>query len=232
MRYSIFFLFLFPFISNVYAQRNAVKGKTSYDFWVDESTVRTAAGKSPILLFLHGKSLSGSDLSRVQRYGLLYAIDRGHRIPGAIVVAPQTSNGWNPDQVLEVLDYVLENYNADASRVYVCGMSMGGYGTMDFVGKYPEKIAAAVAICGGGTVKYAENLSKVPLWLQHGNRDRAVPLSESQKMLRAIKNVDKNADITLTIIPGGTHGSVERLFHQDAIYDWMFKYQKSGNDQL
>jgi len=178
MRYSIFFLFLFPFISNVYAQRNAVKGKTSYDFWVDESTVRTAGGKSPILLFLHGKSLSGSDLSRVQRYGLLYAIDRGHRIPGAIVVAPQTSNGWNPDQVLEVLDYVLENYNADASRDYETNnleelpVMMGSFCTSTLYLQKGDRIRpAAFGIADRGPVQQLNqryNRSKRPFFLQEG----------------------------------------------------------------
>lgn len=203
-----------------------VKNKTSYDFLLRLPNDYSEEGeKQPVLVFLHGKSLSGSNLERVKRYGVLYAMERGQEIPG-IIVAPQTSNGWNPDQVMEVIDYILSNYNADASRVYVCGMSMGAYGTMDVAGKYPDRIAAAVAICGGGTAGYACNLTQVPLWIQHGNRDRAVPLSESKKMFNAIKKCDDDADVTLTVVPGGTHGSVERLFHEDEIYDWLFSYRK------
>lgn len=203
-----------------------IKNKTTYDFLLRlPEDYSEEGGKQPVLIFLHGKSLSGNDLERVKRYGVLYAMERGRDIPG-IIVAPQTNNGWNPDQVMEVIDYVLSNYQADSSRVYVCGMSMGAYGTMDVAGKYPDRIAAAVAICGGGTVGYACNLTQVPLWIQHGNRDRAVPLSESKKMFNAIKNCNKQADVTLTVIAGGTHGSVERLFHQDEIYDWLFSYRK------
>src|SRR5690606_12132571 len=161
-------------------------------------------------------------------YGVLYAKNRGHEIPSSIIVAPQTSNGWEPDKIKEMLDFVLANYNIDEKRVYVCGMSMGGYGTMDIVGKYPEAVAAAVAICGGGTLKYAQNLAKVPLWIQHGSADRAVPVSESKKIYQAIKKVDPESNAILTIIKGGTHGSVERLFHQDDIYEWMFQHRK-GN---
>lgn len=224
-----FFLFIVSICSifQVYAKEiKPIKNKTTYDFLLRLPDGYTEQGtKQPVLIFLHGRSLSGSNLDRVKRYGVLYAMERGRDIPG-IVVAPQTSNGWNPDQVMEVIAYVLSNYNADASRVYVCGMSMGAYGTMDVAGKYPDRIAAAVAICGGGTLGYACNLTQVPLWIQHGNRDRAVPLSESKKMFNAIKKCDGNADVTLTIVPGGTHGSVERLFHQDKIYDWLFSYQK------
>ncbi|MGY6484729.1 prolyl oligopeptidase family serine peptidase, partial [Vibrio parahaemolyticus] len=78
----------------------------------------------------------------------LRAIERGKDLD-AIVVAPQTSNGWNPDKVIDVLDDVLKDYPADEHRVYICGMSMGGYGTLDVAGKYPDRFAAAVAICGG-----------------------------------------------------------------------------------
>lgn len=229
LKYS--FLLIASFVAYfAHAQQVAVQGKASYDFLVDTAKY-DAAEKSPLLIFLHGRSLSGSDLNRVKRYGVLYAKARGLEIPSSLIVAPQTSNGWDPDKVKEVLDYMVANYNVDEDRVYVCGMSMGGYGTMDFVGKYPGSVAAAVAICGGGTAKYADNLATVPLWIQHGSADRAVPSSESKKIYKAIKNADPNADATLTIISGGTHGSVERLFHRDEMYEWMFKYKKKTDEK-
>ncbi|MFZ4860693.1 prolyl oligopeptidase family serine peptidase [Sphingobacterium sp. Mn56C] len=218
--------FILGHASSLRADVKPVKNKTKYDFLLRLPDSYSENGdKEPILVFLHGKSLSGNNLDRVKRYGVLYAMDRGQEVPG-IVVAPQTANGWKADDVMEVIDYVLENYNADPSRVYVCGMSMGAYGTLDVAGKYPDRIAAAVAICGGGLLKDAQNLAQVPLWIQHGNRDRAVPVSESKKIFNAIKQYNKDADATLTIIPGGTHGSVERLFHSSKIYDWLFSYKK------
>jgi len=123
-----------------YAQQEAVKGKAAYDFLLDTMNYKKEI-RSPLLIFLHGKSLSGSDLNRVKRYGVLYAKNRGIEIPSSVIIAPQTSNGWDPDKVKDVLDYALANYNIDPSRVYVCGMSMGGYGTLDFVGKYPDQVA-------------------------------------------------------------------------------------------
>lgn len=203
-----------------------VVGKTTYPFWIQVPDSIPDAPKPPLLLFLHGRSLSGTNLNRVKRYGVLRAIERGRKID-AVVVAPQLASGpWNPDKVLELVDYVQQNYNTDPNRVYVCGMSLGGYGTLHFAGKYPERVAAAVAICGGGNTTDGCNLAKIPLWIQHGSKDRAVKPSESKKIYQAIKKCDPHADVTLTIIRGGTHGSVENLFHKDALYHWLFKHHK------
>ncbi|OGS70000.1 MAG: phospholipase [Flavobacteria bacterium RIFCSPLOWO2_12_FULL_31_7] len=205
---------------------HTVVGKTTYPFWLQIPKTEKTEEKPPILIFLHGKSLSGTDLNRVKRYGVLRAMEKGRKI-NAVVIAPQIASGnWNPDKVLEVLDYVQNNYATNLYRVYVCGMSLGGYGTMHFVGKYPNRVTAAVAICGGGNVADGCNLSKVPMWIQHGDKDYIVRMSESQKVYDAIKKCNPKADATLTIIKGGNHGSVESLFHQNAMYDWMFKYVK------
>lgn len=153
-------------------------------------------------------------------------MDKGRKIP-AIVVAPQLANGsWNPDKVLEVLDFVKKNYNIDESRIYVCGMSLGGYGTLHFAGKHANKITAAVAICGGGNVSDGCNLASIPLWIQHGDIDYIVPISESQKIVDAIKKCNANAPVNFTIIKGGNHGNVERLFHEDAMYEWLFQQKR------
>jgi len=220
-------LLVFSMCYSSFAQLKAYNEKSGYSYWVRMPKEVAKKEKVPVIIFLHGRSLSGHDLSRVKRYGVLRAIERGKDLD-AIVVAPQTSNGWDPDKVMEVLDKVEKDYPVDKERIYVCGMSMGGYGTMDVAGKYPDRIAAAVAICGGGTLSYACNLTQVPLWIQHGSADRAVPASESKKIYNAIKKCDKNADATLTIIPGGTHGSVERLFHGEKIYDFMFRHSKGS----
>lgn len=228
---SILF-FLSLNLPSVIAERIAVRDQTQYPFMMQLPSAEVLANKPPIVVFLHGRSLSGNDLNRVQRYGVLYSIDRGKTDLPAIVVAPQSTGGWNPDKVMEIVDYVIEKYQADASRVYICGMSMGAYGTMDVAGKYPDRIAAAVAICGGGSLKYACNLTKVPLWVQHGTNDRAVPASESKKIVNAIRSCNEGSDVKLTLIPGGTHGSVERLFHQQEIYEWMFGYKREVNSKL
>lgn len=220
---TIFFLFTF-FVG--FSQLKTITDKTTYPFWIHVPEAEKTE-KQPILIFLHGRSLSGTDLNRVKRYGVLRAMERGREIP-AIVVAPQLAKGsWNPDKVLEILEFVQKNYNTDNTRIYVCGMSLGGYGTLHFAGKYADKITAAVAICGGGNVKDACTLSTIPLWIQHGDKDFIVPISESKIVVDAIKKCDDNGKLIFSVINGGNHGSVERLFHQNAMYDWLFQQKKS-----
>ncbi|MCG2610544.1 dienelactone hydrolase family protein [Flavobacterium sp. SM15] len=215
-------LFTFP---PVFAQLKTVIGQTDYPFWINVPEAEKNE-KQPVLIFLHGRSLSGTDINRVKRYGVLRAMERGRKIPG-IVVAPQLASGpWNPDKVLQLLEYVQKNYNTDLARVYVCGMSLGSYGTLHFAGKYADKITAAVAICGGGNVNDACKLATLPLWIQHGNKDFIVRMSESKKVVDAIKKCKPDADVTFTIIPGGNHSNVEQLFHENALYDWLFKQVK------
>ena len=226
MKLKLFYITLFILTSAFgFSQLKTITNKTTYPFWINVPE-KESTEKQPVLIFLHGKSLSGTDLNRVRRYGVLRAMDKGKKIP-AIVVAPQLAKGsWNPDKVLEVLEYVKINYNVDESRIYVCGMSLGGYGTLHFAGKHADKITAAVAICGGGNVSDGCKLATIPLWIQHGDVDYIVPMSESKKVVDAIKKCDENADVTLTIIKGGNHGNVERLFHEDAMYDWLFKQKR------
>jgi predicted peptidase len=223
-KYIIIIALLFYSICR--AQLTAITNKTSYPFWINLPEEEIMNNNPPILVFLHGRSLSGTDLNKVKRYGVLTAIQKGRKIP-AIVIAPQVVNtAWDADKVIEIIDYVQKLYKTDTSRVYVCGMSLGGYGTLEVASKYPQKIAAGVAICGGGNVKEACNMAKVPLWIQHGDKDTAVLLSESQNVVTAMKKCENQSELIFTIITGASHGSVEQLFHEDAMYDWLFSHTR------
>lgn len=218
-------LLVVPFLSN--AQLKAVKGKSSYNYWINLPSDSILNSTPPVLIFLHGRSLSGTDLNKVKRYGVISEIEKGREIP-AIVVAPQVSSGsWDPDKLLTLLEDIQSQYKTDTSRVYVCGMSMGGYGTLHFIGKYPEKLTAGVALCGGGNSKDACNLSKVPLWIQHGTADKPVPVSESRNIVKAIKACD-GSNLIYKEIPGASHGAMEREFRSDDMYDWLFSKEKEA----
>jgi predicted peptidase len=208
------------------AQLKPIYHQADYPFWLHLPSDSILKSSPPVLIFLHGKSLSGTDLNRVKRYGVISEIEKGRKIP-AIVVAPQTNNGWDPDKVKSVLDFVKKNFTVDTNRVYVCGMSMGGYGTLNFAGKYPELVAAAVALCGGGNVKDGCNLATVPLWIQHGALDNAVPIGESEKIVRAIKNCNGGENLIYTRIPSADHGDLERMFRTDELYEWLFQFSKT-----
>ena len=226
MKKSIFlFLFLsFQFISK--AQLQPIYNQAEYPFWLHLPSDSVLKSKPPILIFLHGRSLSGNDLELVKKYGVIHEIEKGRSIP-AIVIAPQVPTGksWEPEKILSVLQFVQRTFDTDTNRVYVAGMSLGAYGTLDFAGAYPEIVTAAVALCGGGNPKYGAVLSTIPIWIQHGNRDAAVPLSESQKMVNAIKAcTDEN--LKFTIVPGANHADLERVFRSDELYEWLFQFEK------
>ena len=223
-----FLLAFVIFIScSVHGQLSTVVGKTTYNFWLNLPADSILNNTPPVLIFLHGRSLSGKDLNRVKRYGVICEIGKGREIP-AIVIAPQVPSGqsWNPDLVLELLAYIQTEYATDTNRVYVCGMSLGGYGTMTFAGKYPDKVTAGVALCGGGNVGDACNLAQLPFWIQHGTADSAVPVSESRKMMKAINACNEGENLIYKEIPGASHGAMEKMFRSDEMYNWLLEHSK------
>jgi len=196
----VFLVLLNAFFS--VGQVNAVYDKTDYNFWI---------------------SLPSDTVLKI-----IHEIDKGRSFP-AIVVAPQVPYGksWEPKKIKKLLEYVQSQYVTDSNRVYVTGMSLGGYGTLQFAGAYPELVTAAVALCGGGNVNDAYNLSQVPIWIQHGNRDNAVPISESTKMVKAITECEGGEKLKYTIVEGAGHGDLEKAFRTEEIYEWMFQYNKA-----
>lgn len=205
------------------AMRNTVKD--SYNFWlyapreyVDEKQ------RVPVIIFLHGASLCGNNLQRVRRYGLLHAIEKGRYYP-CMVIAPQNPGGsWNPAKIAKILDWVESNHDVDTTRVYVIGMSLGGYGTLDFAGTFPERIAAAMALCGGSTLKDLSGLGKIPLWILHGTADRAVPVSQSKSVVKAMRDSGNDKLLRYDWLPGASHGDLARILYLKQTYDWLFAH--------
>ena len=232
MRYFITSILLFgAWLSFAQPNLNVVRSESNYPYWIYLPKDSVLNEKPPLLVFLHGRSLSGTDIARVRKYGVIHEIDKGREVP-AIVVAPQLPSGpWVPSKVDAIIEQVAEQYNVDRTRIYVAGMSLGGYGTLHYCGAYPDKVAAAVALCGGGNEKDAKNLDKVNLWIQHGDRDRAVPKSESDKIVAAIRK-HGGKKLTYTVVRGADHGALERVFRSDEMYQWLFKHRNSENSAL
>ncbi len=226
MRIGILFSVLFLSLSS-YGQLKAIHNQADYPFLLHLPVDSILKNHPPVLIFLHGRSLSGNNLELVKKYGIIHEIEKGREIP-AIVIAPQVPAGksWEPAKVLSVLRFVQQQFDTDTNRVYVTGMSLGGYGTLDFAGKYPEIVTAAVALCGGGNINNGCNLSTIPVWIQHGNRDSAVPISESEKMVRSIRACNGGENLKYTVVPGANHGDLERVFRTDELYDWLFQFSK------
>ncbi|MCM1108866.1 MAG: alpha/beta hydrolase-fold protein [Clostridium sp.] len=208
-------------------QLAAMRGtvKDSYNFWLYAPREYVAEHQRvPVIVFLHGASLCGKNLQRVRRYGLLHAIEKGRYYP-AMVVAPQNPGGaWNPHKIARILDWVEQHHKVDTSRVYVIGMSLGGYGTLDFAGTYPDRCAAAMALCGGSTLKDVSGLGQVPLWIMHGTADRAVPVSASQKVVRAMQQSGNDKLLRYDWLKGASHGDLARILYLKQTYDWLFSH--------
>ena len=219
---------LFAFSQKLAAYRNVVKD--GYNFWLyTPADYDSTKAEMPLILFLHGKSLCGSDLSRVRRYGTIDALEMGKQID-AVVIAPQCpGGGWQPSKVLQVVNWVQSHYATDTNRLYVLGMSMGGSGTINFVGTYSEKVAAAMALCGGGHLSSYKKLNDVPLWILHGTADKAVSISESQRIVNAMTSCGDTSLLRFTKLSGMNHSQLARAFYLQETYDWLFSHSRADS---
>lgn len=200
--------------------------KHPYNFMVYlPDTYQEGKADLPLVVFLHGKSLSGTDLSRVRRYGPLSALQYGRRI-NALVLAPQSpGEAWKPQKVNDLISWTIENYTVDTTRIYVIGMSMGGYGTLDYVGTYPKRVAAAIAMCGGTTLTDYSKMKDVPLWIIHGTDDAAVSVENSDKVNLGILAAGGSERLTkYDRLDSVNHAMLARMFYLNDTYEWLFKH--------
>lgn len=212
------------------AHKNQVR--EGYNFWVctpkDYDSVKS---DTPVILFLHGASLCGRNLERVRRYGPLDALKMGRQIE-AVIIAPQNPGGaWKPQRIDNVVNWVFEHYSVDTNRFYVLGMSLGGYGTIDYSAAYSHRIAAAIALCGGGNPKSYCGLNELPLWIVHGTADRSVPLSQSEKVINAMARCGDSPRLRFTKLSGVDHGGLARAFYITETYDWLFQHRLDDPDR-
>ena len=213
------------------AKKGVIPG--GYNFWIytPEDYYYTQES-TPLVLFLHGASLCGRDMNRALRYGTVAAIKMGRDIP-ALVVTPQNPGGaWSPKKLNDILEWLDQNdYAYDHSRLYVLGMSLGGYGTLDFVGTYPEKVAAAMALCGGCTLKDQSRMGEAPLWIIHGTADRAVSVRESQVVVNRMKQAGTTQRLRYDWLPGASHSALARYFYTSKTYEWLFSHSLADPDR-
>ena len=199
--------------------------KNGYDFWlyIPEDYDSSTYYQKPVVMFLHGKSLSGKNLAMVKRYGCIDALLRGREID-AVVVAPQSQTSWKADKVDEVYEWVKDHYAVDTNRFYVLGMSMGGYGTINYAATYPEKVAAAMAMCGGASVPSVCGLNDVPLWIIHGTADRDVSVRCSDKVVKDMASCGDTSMLIFDRMPKVNHSILARVFYMEETYDWLFSH--------
>jgi predicted peptidase len=188
----------------------------------------------PLLLFLHGSEERGTRLSRVSKHGPPRLVKEGRGFP-FILVSPQCPSGrcWSSKRLMALLDEIERKLKVDPGRVYVTGVSMGGYGTWRLAARYPERFAAAAPICGGGDVievmlasrSKTAALRKLGVWAFHGARDPIVPVQESHRMVDAFRRAGC-AHARLTVYPHAEHDSWTDTYNNPILYEWFLSHQR------
>ena len=206
----------------------------------------SARGPSPLVVFLHGAGERGSDNSKQLTWlPLAMAGDAMRQDYPCFVLAVQCPQdekwvdvAWGdasptpmpeaPSRalraVIAALDRVLAENDVDPSRVYLTGLSMGGYGSWDLAMRMPERFAALVPVCGGGDPAAVERLRSVPIWIWHGDKDQAVPVARSRQMADALR--EAGIDAAYTELPGVGHDSWRQAYGSDGALSWMFRQRR------
>ena len=180
----------------------------------------------PLILFLHGAGETGSNLNLVKKHGPPKIVATKKDFP-FVVVSPQSPKfGWDVDALDALLEHVLATYKVDPDRVYLTGLSMGGYGTWEFAARYPHRFAAIVPICGGGSPVFARRLRRLPIWVFHGEKDTAVPISESERMVKAVKR--RRGNVKFTRYPNAGHDSWTETYDNPKLYEWLLQHKRKS----
>jgi predicted peptidase len=195
----------------------------------------------PMIIFLHGAGERGKDNeSQLNFAGEVFSDEELMKNYSAFVLVPQcpeeyrwVETDWSLEKhkmpestsrpfemLIPLIDKIISSYNINKNRLYLMGLSMGGFGVWDLISRYPDKFAAAVPICGGGDEEQAEKLVNIPIWAFHGKLDKVVLPSRSVNMINAVKNAGGNPK--LTMYPDVAHGSWHNTFDEPELFPWVF----------
>jgi predicted peptidase len=204
-----------------------------------------AGKKYPLVVFLHGAGERGEDNDAQLVHGVKeFTTPENRKKYPSFLIAPQCPRGksWaaigrtdksleRQDQpadslrlTLDLVQALQKEFSIDAKRIYITGLSMGGYGTWDALSRKPDLFAAAVPICGGGDPKVAGRFKHVPIWVFHGKQDRAVRASRSQEMIEALKKAGGSP--RYTEYPDVGHNSWDRAYKDPEMIAWLFSHQQ------
>ena len=198
----------------------------------------------PLVLFMHGAGERGDD-NRIQvKHGVRDLVMWSKNNEPMIIIAPQCPNGkkwvevdWTkpahtmPEEpsyamrlTVELMEQLCREFPVDTRRIYVTGLSMGGYGTWDMIQRYPDKFAAAMPLCGGGDTTGASRFKELPVWVFHGDQDGAVPVSRSRDMVAALRKL--GGKVKYTEYPGVGHDCWTRTYADADVLKWFFSQQR------
>lgn len=192
----------------------------------------------PLLLFLHGVGERGANVWRADLHGPAKYASQHPDFPFVMVTPLCPSNEiWSVESLSALLDYVVKKYRVDTNRVYLTGLSMGGFGAWDLALAEPQRFAAVIPIAGGGNdmpiigvkvgaaPEYGRVLRTVAFWAFHGAKDNVVAPDESERMIAGLKKIGV-PEAKITIYPDAMHNSWERTYDNPEIYAWLLQHHR------
>ena len=198
----------------------------NYLLYLPEDYDPDKEGGFPTILFLHGAGERGDSLDALTTWGPpKIAKEKGMPF---IVISPQCPKGdWWTSMIYplkRLLDESINTYNIDTSRIYLTGLSMGGYGTFALSQVYPDYFAAVAPICGGGTPSMVNFWEQPPTWVFHGDQDDIVPIESSQIMVDALEAA--GGEVKFTIYEGGDHYIFKNAYNESELFDWFLEHKR------
>jgi predicted peptidase len=211
-------------INESFSEKMVKKVSLNYLVYLPKTYDKKSMEKWPIIFFLHGSGERGSNLELVKKNGLPLLVETDDY--PFIVVSPQCpeNTDWNIDALNALYKKVLKTYKIDVSRIYLTGLSMGGYGTWSWAIDSPDKFAAIAPVCGGGRAFMVHKIKDLPVWAFHGLKDNVVPISESEKMVNTLNKKGGNAK--LTTYPDAEHDSWTPTYSNPELYKWFLEHQR------
>lgn len=190
----------------------------------------------PVLIFLHGRGSGGNDNEK-QLNGILrnFASGRFHDKNPSFIFAPQCpddNRGWRGEYLTDViglLQTAVKNLPVDEDRIYITGLSMGGFGTWSALAEAPDLFAAAVPVCGGGDPRTAKVIKDIPIWTHHGVADAVVSVEFTRRMVEALKKEKGNIKYTeYDEASGVKHDAWTPCYSNPEVFEWMYEQRKGG----
>jgi predicted peptidase len=183
------------------------------------------AERWPLILFLHGGGERGNDIERVKVHGPLKIAAQRPDFP-FIVVAPQVATDmiWSTATLDALLEEVQEKYRVDRDRIYLTGLSMGGYGAWHLAMEFPHRFAALAPISGGATPSGMCALAHLPIWVFHGAKDEIIKPDRSDELVERLKRC--NGNVRFTLYPDAGHDAWTRTYENPELYDWFLQHRR------
>jgi predicted peptidase len=224
-----------PDVANLSVQNVSIAQHARYTLFLPKNYGSRAGERWPLLIFLHGLGERGTEIWKTATHGPIKFIEQHPDFP-FIFASPQCpGEKWPDEMVLGIIDHIAARYAVDTNRIYLTGLSMGGYGVWSLATGHADRFAAVAPIGGGGEMagiiiagllpEKTRPLQNLPFWVFHGGKDPTVPLSESERMVAALKNFGCK-EVKLTIYPEAKHDAWTETYNNPELYAWFLRHER------